>query len=56
MTSMEYSFGYNRMGSYTKFEKMSVRAFKDPSTGGNPVKLTSKDFLQLYRNSFDGIL
>ena len=40
----------------SKFAKMSVMAFKDPSTGGNPVKLTSNDFLQLYRNSFDGIL
>ena len=40
----------------SKFAKMSVMAFKDPSTGGNPVKLTSDDFLQLYRNSFDGIL
>jgi alcohol dehydrogenase len=40
----------------TKFQEMSVMAFKDPSTGGNPVKLTNKDFLQLYRNSFEGIL
>ena len=40
----------------SRFEEMSVMALNDPSTGGNPVKLTSKDFLQLYRNSFDGIL
>ena len=40
----------------TRFEEMSVMALKDPSTGGNPVKLTNNDFLQLYRNSFEGIL
>ena len=40
----------------TKFQEMSDMAFKDPSTGGNPVKLTNKDFLQLYRNSYEGIL
>jgi len=40
----------------SKFEKMSVMALKDPSAGGNPVKLTSNDFLQLYKNSYDGIL
>jgi len=40
----------------TRFEEMSVMAFKDPSTGGNPIKLTISEFLQLYRNSFDGIL
>ena len=40
----------------SRFEEMSVMALNDPSTGANPVKLTSNEFLQLYRNSFDGIL
>ena len=31
----------------SKLEEMSVLAFKDPSTGGNPIKLTDIDFLQL---------
>ena len=39
-----------------KFEEMSVMAFNDPSTGGNPIQLTDKDFLQLYRDAYDGKL
>ncbi len=40
----------------SNFENMSIMAFKDPSTGTNPVKLNEKDFLQLYQNSFEGKL
>ena len=39
-----------------KFEEMSLMAFKDPSTSGNPVKLNADDFLELYHNSYEGIL
>ena len=31
-------------------------AFNDPSTGGNPIQLTDKDFLQLYRDAYNGEL
>ena len=40
----------------SKFEEMSIMAKGDPSTGGNPIKLESSDFLDLYINSYDGIL
>ena len=40
----------------SKFEQMSVMAKDDPSTGGNPIKLESADFLDLYINSYNGIL
>ena len=40
----------------SRFEEMSVMAFNDPSTGGNPIKLTDKDFLQLYKDAYNGIL
>jgi len=40
----------------SKFEEMSIMAKDDPSTGGNPIKLESSDFLDLYTNSYDGIL
>lgn len=40
----------------SRFEEMSVMAFNDPSTGGNPIKLTDKDFLQLYKDSSNGKL
>ena len=40
----------------SKFEKMSVMAKDDPSTGGNPIKLESADFLDLYINSYNGNL
>ncbi len=39
-----------------RFEEMSVMAFNDPSTGGNPIKLNKNDFLQLYRDTYNGIL
>ena len=39
-----------------RLEEMSVSAFKDPSTGSNPIKLTDKDFLQLYKDAFSGRL
>tara|TARA_B110000003_G_C16177304_1_gene349978 strand:- start:185 stop:487 length:303 start_codon:yes stop_codon:yes gene_type:complete len=38
----------------TKFDEMSKMAFKDPSTGGNPITLKENDFLELYKNSYDG--
>ena len=40
----------------SNFENMSIMAFKDPSTGTNPVKLNENDFLQLYQYSFEGKL
>ena len=40
----------------SKLEKMSELALKDPSTGGNPIHLSQKDFLELYKNSYDGKL
>ena len=40
----------------SKFDEMSKMALNDPSTGGNPTKLSSGDFLELYKNAFEGIL
>ena len=40
----------------SRFEEMSVMAFNDPSTGGNPIKLNDKNFLHLYRDSYNGKL
>jgi len=40
----------------SKFAQMSIMAKDDPSTGGNPIKLESSDFLDLYRNAYDGSL
>ena len=40
----------------TRLEEMSIMALNDPSTNGNPVALTQKDFLTLYQNSYDGNL
>ena len=39
-----------------KFEEMSQMAYNDPSTQSNPVDLNVNDFLELYKNSFEGIL
>ena len=39
-----------------KFDEMSKMALKDPSTGGNPIPLTEKDFLELYKNAYLGKL
>ena len=40
----------------SRFEEMSVMAFNDPSTAGNPIKLIDNDFLQLYKDSYHGKL
>ena len=40
----------------SKFEEMSKVAKNDPSTGGNPIPLEIKDFYNLYKDSFSGIL
>ena len=40
----------------SRFEEMSIMAFNDPSTGGNPIQLTDKDFFQLYNDSYYGKL
>ena len=40
----------------SKFEEMSKMAKNDPSTGGNPIPLEIKDFYNLYKDSFSGIL
>ena len=40
----------------SKFEEMSKMAKNDPSTGGNPITLEIKDFYNLYKDSYSGIL
>ena len=40
----------------SKLEVMSEMAFNDPSTASNPIKLEKNDFLNLYKNSFAGLL
>ena len=40
----------------SKFDQMSIMALNDPSTSTNPIKLTQKEFLQLYINSYEGKL
>ena len=40
----------------SKLEAMSEMAFNDPSTASNPIKLEKNDFLNLYKNSFEGLL
>ena len=40
----------------SKFEEMSKMAKDDPSTGGNPISLETKDFYNLYKDSYFGIL
>ena len=40
----------------SKFTEMSIMAKDDPSTGGNPIKLESSDFLDLYISSYNGNL
>jgi len=40
----------------SRFEEMSIMAFNDPSTGGNPIQLIDKDFFQLYNDSYYGKL
>ena len=40
----------------SNFEKMSVMALNDPSTLGNPVNLSQKDFFDLYNNAYYGKL
>ena len=40
----------------SNFEKMSLMALNDPSTASTQIELNDKDFLKLYRQSYDGIL
>ena len=40
----------------SRFEEMSKMAKNDPSTGGNPIPFEIKDFYNLYKDSFSGIL
>jgi len=40
----------------SKFFKMSKMAKDDPSTNGNPILLEIDDFINLYKDSFNGIL
>ena len=37
-------------------DKLSEMAFKDPSTGGNPKKLTKRDMKIMYEHSISGDL
>ena len=40
----------------SKFNEMSKMALDDPSTSGNPTKLSQKDFEILYQNAYEGNL
>tara|TARA_B100000700_G_scaffold248296_1_gene278085 strand:- start:6495 stop:7643 length:1149 start_codon:yes stop_codon:yes gene_type:complete len=40
----------------SKFTEMSKMAKNDPSTGGNPIPFEVSDFLDLYQDSFKGII
>jgi alcohol dehydrogenase len=40
----------------SKLSEMSIMAKNDPSTGGNPLPLDLSDFLNLYQDSYNGIL
>ena len=40
----------------SKLEIMSKMALNDPSTASKPIKLEKNDFLNLYKNSFNGLL
>ena len=40
----------------SKLEIMSEMALNNPSTASNPIKLEKNDFLNLYKNSFNGLL
>tara|TARA_Y100001970_G_scaffold115112_1_gene143482 strand:+ start:7194 stop:8339 length:1146 start_codon:yes stop_codon:yes gene_type:complete len=40
----------------SKFTEMSKMAKNDPSTGGNPIAFEVSDFLDLYQDSFKGII
>ena len=40
----------------TRFEEMSKMALQDPSTGCNPIPLTQRDFLELYKDAHLGRL
>ena len=37
-------------------EKLSLMAFEDPSTGGNPKKITQDDLKEMYKKSISGEL
>jgi alcohol dehydrogenase class IV len=39
-----------------ELDRLSKMAFNDPSTGGNPIKLTEKDMRILYQHSMSGEL
>ena len=44
------------IGENINFEEISKMALNDPSTGGNPIALNQEDFIQLYKNAYDGKL
>ena len=37
-------------------DQLSLMAFEDPSTGGNPVKITKEDLKLMYERSISGEL
>jgi len=39
-----------------ELDRLTKMALKDPSTGGNPIKLTEKDMKILYQHSMTGKL
>jgi alcohol dehydrogenase class IV len=44
------------IGENINFDEISKMALNDPSTGGNPIALNQEDFIQLYKNAYDGKL
>ena len=39
-----------------ELDKLSLMAFEDPSTSGNPIKLTVEDMKIMYKHSLEGKL
>jgi alcohol dehydrogenase class IV len=37
-------------------EELSLMAFEDPSTGGNPMNITQEDLKEIYKKSISGEL
>ena len=42
--------------SKLNLEELSLMAFEDPSTGGNPKKITQDDLKEMYKKSISGEL
>ena len=44
------------INSKIDLDKLSLMAFEDPSTGGNPKKITKEDLKEMYKKSISGEL